>query len=36
MKDDLITRKLLIAFLIATNGLILIYLVLKAFNFVSF
>ncbi len=36
MKDDLITRKMLIVFLVATNVLILMYLILKAFDLVSF
>lgn len=36
MKDDLITRKMLIVFLVITNGIILLYLILKALNLVSF
>lgn len=36
MKDDLLTRKLLIIFLVATNAIILLYLILKSFHLVSF
>lgn len=36
MKSDLITRKMLIIFLVATNAVILLYLILKAFNLVIF
>jgi hypothetical protein len=36
MKDDLITRKLMIIFLVATNVIILMYLILKVLGIVNF